>query len=317
MQKLSRSSKSLTKDDTNVLKCFAEAFTTVTTHPQTVGTDVSEIAKNVNQHHHTHTCRKYGDVCRFGFERLPSPETLIAQPVKGSQDEKQKILQKCNETIRRVKEVLSDKEEIQKLLKGFNKELEKPGEDYKSKRLERIEMVLKKSKVSMDDYLTALKTTKSGYSVVLARDIDETMINNFNEEWLRAWNGNIDIQICLDFYAVVTYIADYYSKCETELVKMIQKVLNESGATDNKEKMKIVADVFQRSRQMGEAEAVYKLIPSMQLSNSNISCQWVSLGTAEERSTRYLKAEKNHIDAGIPLIELDGHEGLWYQQQDM
>ena len=144
----------------------------------------------------------------------------------------------------------------------------------------------------MDDYLTALKTTKSGYSVVIARDIDETMINNFNEEWLRAWNGNIDIQICLDFYAVVTYIADYYSKCETELVKMIQKVLNESGATDNKEKMKIVADVFQRSRQMGEAEAVYKLIPSMQLSNSNISCQWVSLGTAEERSTRYLKAEK-------------------------
>ena len=53
---------------------------------------------------------------------------MIAQPVKGSQDEKQKILQKCNETIKRVKEVLSDKEEIQKLMKGVNKELEKPGE---------------------------------------------------------------------------------------------------------------------------------------------------------------------------------------------
>ena len=248
---------------------------------------------------------------------MPSTETLIAQPVKGNQEEKQKILKKCHEIIKKVKEVLSDKQEMKKMLDKVSKENERPGEEYKSRRLERIKMLLKKSDVSLEDYMTALKTTKSGYSVVLGRDIDETMINNFNEEWLRAWNGNIDIQICLDFHAVVTYIADYYSKCETELVKMIQKVLNESGATDNKEKMKIVADVFQRSRQMGEAEAVYKLIPSMQLSNSNISCQWVSIEPAEERSTRYLKAQQHQIDAGIPLTELEGHDGLWYQQQDI
>ena len=86
-------------------------------------------------------------------------------------------------------------------------------------------MVLKEAKVSFEDYLTTLKTTKMGYSIVLARDIDETNINNFNIEWLRAWNANIDIQICLSYHAVVTYITDYYSKCETELVKMIQAVI--------------------------------------------------------------------------------------------
>ena len=68
---------------------------------------------------------------------------------------------------------------------------------------------------------------------------------------------------------------------------------------------------------MGEAEAVYKLIPNMQLTNSNVSCQWVSIGTSEERSSRYLKAQKQHIEAGVPLVELDGHEGLWYHQQDI
>ena len=98
---------------------------------------------------------------------------------------------------------------------------------------------------------------------------------------------------------------------------MIKEVLEKSESKDNKERMKIVGDAFQRSRQMGEAEAVYKLIPSMQLSNSNVSCQWVSTGLAIDRSTRYLKAQKEHIEAGIPLIELDGHEGLWYQQQDV
>ena len=64
--------------------------------------------------------------------------------------------------------------------------------------------------------MTALKTTKSGYSVVLGRDIDETMINNFNEEWLRAWNGNIDIQICLDFHAVPLVLAILMANAEAE-----------------------------------------------------------------------------------------------------
>ena len=304
----------LSKKDIEVIKSFAEEFTTVTTHSATVGEDVSKIAKEVNLHHHTQTCRKHGDKCRFGFERLPSPETIVAQPANG--EDRQKILAKCNDTIVKVREVLSDDETMEKILKVYCKEKENPGTEYEQNRLERIKMVLKEAKVSFEDYMTALKTTKRGYSIVLARDIDETNINNFNAEWLRAWNANIDIQIYLDYHAVVTYITDYYSKCETEMIKMIQAVLDKSQATDNKDKMKIVSEVFQRSRQMGEAEAIYKLIPNMVLSNSNVTCQWVSICTPEDRSSRYLKAQQQHIDAGIPLVELDGHEGLWYEQQD-
>ena len=68
---------------------------------------------------------------------------------------------------------------------------------------------------------------------------------------------------------------------------------------------------------MGEAEAVYKVIPNMKLANSNVACQWVSIGLEEEQSSRFLKTQKHHIDADMPLVELDGHEGLWYQQRDM
>ena len=312
-----RNNDVLSKEDIDVLTSFADEFTTVTTHKGTVGEDVATIAKEVNKHHHTQTCRKYNNECRFGFEKLPSPETLVAQPVKGDPETKKKILKKCHQTITKVKEVLSDKEKIEKIMKKFDKDKELPGEEYKMKRLERIEMVLKEASVSKQDYMIALQTKQSGYSIVLARDIDETNINNFNVEWLRAWNANIDVQICLDFHAMVTYITDYYSKCETELVKLIKTALEKSDGTDNKERMKIVSNVFQRSRQMGEAEAVYKLIPNMVLTNSNVTCQWVAIGIAAERSSRYQKAQKHHIDAGIPLTELDGHEGLWYQQQDI
>ena len=97
-----RSNKDLTKKDVEVLANFANEFTTVTSHPSIVGKDVSTIAKEVNLHHHTHTCRKYNNDCRFGFEKLPSPETLIAQPVKGSTETKKDTLKKCHETIKRL-----------------------------------------------------------------------------------------------------------------------------------------------------------------------------------------------------------------------
>jgi hypothetical protein len=60
-----------------------------------------------------------------------------------------------------------------------------------------------------DEYLRALGTSKTGYSVVQRRDLDEIYINSYNTEWLRAWNGNMDIQVVLDYFAVITN----YIKC--------------------------------------------------------------------------------------------------------
>ena len=81
--------------------------------------------------------------------------------------------------------------------------------------------------------------------------------------------------------------------------------------------MKIIANTFLTHRQMGEAEAIYRLLPSMLLKKSNVACQWVSLGTKDERSSRWKKATQEDIDSGRPVIVLDGHEGYWYKQQDM
>ena len=55
----------------------------------------------------------------------------------------------------------------------------------------------------------------------------------------------------------------------------------------------------------------------MLLKKSNKACQWVSLGTKDERSSRWKKATQEDIDSGRPVIVLDGHEGYWYEQQDM
>ena len=70
------------------------SFSTVTLHPAIVGSIVAEIARKVNQHHHTHTCKKYQTKCRFKMPKLPSYRTLIGRPTDGNlSEEEKKILQ--------------------------------------------------------------------------------------------------------------------------------------------------------------------------------------------------------------------------------
>ena len=149
-------------------------------------------------------------------------------------------------------------------------------------------MLCRKAEVEYKDYVDALQWSNRGVSVVYARDIDELYINNYNEEWMRAWNGNLDIQPCLDYYAVSTYITDYYAKSDTALMEALQSAIKASDVTEIKEKMKLVANLFLTHRQIGEAEAVYRLIPSLTLSMSSIACQFVSTSKKEERSLRWI-----------------------------
>ena len=61
-------------------------------------------------------------------------------------------------------------------------------------------------------YHELLSHSMKGFAVVLKRDIDEVWTNSFNHEWLEIWDSNLDMQIALDMYAIVTYITDYYLK---------------------------------------------------------------------------------------------------------
>ena len=308
-----RNNSQLSYKEMGCLKTFVDAFVTVTTDPQTVGEDVAEIAKQVNTHNHTRTCRKYGGSCRFKYPRFPSPETIIAGPLYETENVKKKKMKEYNRILTDVRVAMLDPEFIEEILR----KVPKKSENYHENRKKRIHLLLARAEVTMAQYLEALKFSNLGYSVVLQRDVDEMYQNPFNAEWLRAWNGNMDIQVCLDFHAVITYITDYIEKPDTALQELIRDVLEKEESNTLKDKMKSVANVFLRSRQMGEAEAIYKLNPSMLLKNSNVVCQWVSLGEKKDRSSRWRKATEDDINAGVKTVYLEGHEGLFLEQQDM
>ena len=92
----------------------------------------------------------------------------------------------------------------------------------------------------------------------------------------------MDIQICLDFYAICTYITDYYTKDESGTLTTLIKALKECHGKSQKEKMKTLAQVFSTHRHVGESEAYYKLFPDLHLSDSSITT--VSVPTAPEEA---------------------------------
>ena len=314
-QKL-RNEDDLTAEDLTCLENFIDGFTTVSLNPNIVGEDVVKIVTEVNVHHHTKTCRKYDSSCRFNYPRFPTPKTIVAKPFKGSKEDRTKTMTDYNEILQKISVVLEEKEIVEKIMLSYSKNDETKSEHQKLIE-ERIRKICAIADVTYEEYIAAISTTNHGYKVVLRRDVDELFVNSFNIEWIRAWNGNLDIQICLDFFAVITYITDYYAKDDSGTLRLISEALKQDQSSQVKDQMKVVANAFLRNRSMGEAEAIYKLIPDMRLKGSNVTCQWVSLCTKEERSSRFRKATENHLKSGIDAFKLEGHDGLFYETQDI
>ena len=188
---------------------------------------------------------------------------------------------------------------------------------------ERLQMILDRAEVEGEsfeeqnkNYEDALSYSfKKGYSVNIKRDVDEIFTNTYNPLWLQAWNANMDMQICLDFFAVITYITDYYMKDETGVVKDIKEALKQDDSGDLKSKLNLVKNVFLTNRQVGESELYYKMFPALHLADSNITAEYVPTGFPKNRS-RFMKQVDLADGFKTDLMEkIEGREGKLYVEK--
>ena len=142
---------------------------------------------------------------------------------------------------------------------------------------------LKRVEVSEEDYHQSLSTMKRAHKVILERDTSEIWINNYNEEMLRAWNANMDIQVAYDPHAVVTYICDYAYKSDKGMTKGLKEALNAAKNKELEDQLRILCHEYLNQRQKGGPEALYGLMKHMSLKQSNISTQFVTTGFPESR----------------------------------
>ena len=125
------------------------------------------------------------------------------------------------------------------------------------------------------------------------------------------------MQPCFCYHSVITYISDYWSKDDTGLIDVINSVLKQAISQSLKEQMKLIANTFMTHRQIGEAEATFRLLPNMLLKNSNVACQWISVGKRSEMTKRWKLASKEEVENSNGLIQIKDREGYWIEQSDM
>ena len=105
-----------------------DEFTTVSLCPDEVGKAVARIVEEVNKHHHTKTC-KPRPKCRFRFPKFPVWKTILVRPYKSEfAEETEHYLKKYSETLKKVQELLDDKELINSIMVQCNKKSEKKAE---------------------------------------------------------------------------------------------------------------------------------------------------------------------------------------------
>lgn len=127
---------------------------------------------------------------------------------------------------------------------------------------------------------------------MLQRDITETNVNNYNGEWIRAWSGNLDLQVCLDFFSVITYITEYFCKDDTGTTSFFVEAAKKCSSLSSQEQKRILKNVFLTHRQMGIFEAYMKIFPEMRMKDSNIGVEFVPLGKSDEISRYLIRAEE-------------------------
>ena len=211
-------------------------------------------------------------------------------------------------------ETISIKEEGEeyKLKTGFVKETWKQNQRFDKGE---INLLAPRERIQSAVYHYALSVCRHGTKVVLKRNLQDIFVNNFNPDWMIAWDGNMDIQPCLDYFSVITYMTDYVCKAETkttQILKDVKKAKKKENAS-SRDLMYALAQAYLTSREMGECEAYYKLDKNLHFKQANVKTIFIGSGFPQNRA-KFLRKCKTDADTSRGFI-VDGHEGKFLESE--
>ena len=252
--------------------------------------DFQSIVKRYQSHSHKQTCLKKNKIinisekeghgvsdgdcegdylivqtCRFNFPKPPMDDTEFLLPFPENFDKKK--LKKAKEdhlTIRKYLLRITHGENFRENEKwknfrdmSFNEFLFKVGMFEPSKDLSDESAV----KNARSRYLTALRCEVKGSGLlVLKRDPQDVMTNNFNKDLMRIHQANQDVQMITDPYAVAEYLSKYCVKAEagqSSLLQNINKEAHETGQS-SKDTLKKLTRQLDKGRECSMQEAIYR-----------------------------------------------------------
>ena len=208
-------------------------------------TELHHIIKEVQTHsrNHSKSCLKHHrTICRFGFPRPIARRTFICEPIKIEKNDDK-------ERSKRAKKILS---EMNATMNTLEKERILTWSDFDN--------LLSKYNWTYDEYEWALRIVHTRAAVIHRREPNARWVNQYNEEMIRAWDANMDIQFVLDAYACAKYLMSYTTKPEREMSLLLEETHKEcrEGNMSVREEMKKLTGTFFNHRQVSVQEAIYR-----------------------------------------------------------
>ena len=129
-------------------------------------------------------------------------------------------------------------------------------------------------KLPEEEYIKCIRSTLNSTKVFLETKPENIRLNLYNENVLKGWQANVDIQFILDPYACATcmYIVSYISKSQRGLSALMH-------AAAKNARLDILA-MFSNRVEVSAQEAVY-LILQMPLTNSTRQLIFVNTSMPE------------------------------------
>ena len=143
-------------------------------------------------------------------------------------------------------------------------------------------------------------------------------MNNYNPEWALNWNANHDLQPSLDYFAVITYITDYWAKPDEGITQILKDAAANLKLESNQQKRcQQMANTFLTHRQMSEAEAYYKILPHLKLKYSNVATIFIPTDKKELRSKFLMKLDEGDANYAKGSEIMGGKGGIYLEKQDI
>ena len=212
--------------------------------------ELKELVLSRQQHKCNKICKQKGQVCRFGFPRPPTDETLISLKCTSSS---QSDGMDTDKQLSQVQHAKIRKEILANMWSVVDSDTDISNISFQE--------LLTLANITRSQYIDALGHSTASDAVILKRNTDSLRINNYNKDILKYWKGNIDVQYILDAYACIMYICSYITKSERKMSDVLRAVSKEAHHKTVKEKLNIVKRTFLKNREMSAQEAAYHLVP--------------------------------------------------------
>ena len=207
-------------------------------------------------------------VCRYGFARPPSDETIALLGFSEDEDEKTVLSAKKDYLVIRKFLLRStytpkgEKREDQPLYKKlialtFKEFLQKVGMYQDIHEGSEEEQLIK----AKSRYHLALRASIKGQVAVFGkRSLRSLFINNYNPFLMELIQANHDLQFIGDPYSVAQYACGYLTKAEAGMSALLKKIDEEYSYFPEIEKVKKIAACLDKHREVSIQEAVYRLL---------------------------------------------------------